>query len=69
MIGANIKQLRLRKGLTQKAFASLCGVSYSTLTKIETGIIKSPRLEHLQNIAQCLEVTVDDLISFKPENE
>lgn len=68
MLGTNIKQLRKQKGLTQKALAKLSSVSYSTLTKIETGVIASPRLEQLQKIAKALDVTVDNLISLKPAN-
>ncbi len=68
MLGANIKQLRKQKSLTQRDLAKLSGVSYSTLTKIEIGVIVSPRLEHLQKIAKALGVTVDNLISLKPAN-
>lgn len=62
MVGVNIKKLRKQKGLTQRQLCKLADVNYSTLTKIETGIIASPRIEQLSKIAKALEVSIDDLL-------
>jgi transcriptional regulator with XRE-family HTH domain len=38
-IGENIKKLRIKAGLSQEDFAKKSGVKYTTLTKIEIGVI------------------------------
>ncbi|MDP2749742.1 MAG: helix-turn-helix transcriptional regulator [Nanoarchaeota archaeon] len=35
---------------------------YTTLTKIETGVIKRPSVQAVAKIAEALSVTVDELI-------
>ena len=40
-IGENIKKRRTKLGLSQEDFAQKSGVKYTTLTKIESGVIKS----------------------------
>jgi transcriptional regulator with XRE-family HTH domain len=39
-IGENIKKYRTKQGLSQEDFAKKSGVKYTTLTKIESGVIK-----------------------------
>ncbi len=41
-IGENIKKYRTKQGLSQEDFAKKSGVKYTTLTKIESGVIKKP---------------------------
>ena len=38
-IGKNIQRVRQEKGLTQETFAELMGVSWSYVSKIESGVI------------------------------
>lgn len=61
-IGRTIKKLREEKSISQKDLAKMAGISYSTLTKIETGVIISPKIEKLILLAKALEVKIDDLI-------
>lgn len=39
IIGKNIQKQRQNKGLTQETFAELMGVSWSYVSKIESGIL------------------------------
>ncbi|MGC8805060.1 MAG: helix-turn-helix domain-containing protein, partial [Candidatus Ratteibacteria bacterium] len=41
-IGENIKKYCVKQGLSQEDFAKKSGVKYTTLTKIESGVIKKP---------------------------
>ncbi len=66
-IGTRIKELREINHLTQDQLATMSGVSYSTLTKIETGVIKSPRVEILQQLCKALEISLDKLLNPKDE--
>jgi len=62
LIGKNIKKLRLKNKLTQEKLAIKAGVPYTTLTKIESGVIKKPAVQTIAKIAKALSVKVDDLI-------
>lgn len=54
-LGINIRNIRKRRGQTQKEFASLCGISQTYLSKIE-GNIKEPSLSTLRIISEKLEI-------------
>ena len=57
-----MKKLRNDLGLSQDELARQADVSYTTLTKIETGVIKKPSVYVVAKIAKALGVSVDDLI-------
>jgi transcriptional regulator with XRE-family HTH domain len=61
-IGKNIKTLRNRLGLSQEEFAQKSGVKYTTLTKIESSVIKKPSVMVMDQIAKALGVSIEDLI-------
>lgn len=61
-LGKRLQTARLRAGLTQQALCHQARLSYSTLTKIERGAIKSPSIFTIQNIAEALGVGLDELI-------
>ena len=61
-IGENIKKHRNKLGLSQEDFAQKSGVKYTTLTKIETGVIKKPSVFVVSKIAKALNVSIEDLI-------
>ena len=63
LIGKNIKKLRLKNELTQEKLAVKAGVPYTTLTKIESGVIKKPAVQTIAKIAKALSVGIDNLIS------
>jgi len=48
-IGENIKKYRNKQGLFQEDFAKKSGVKYTTLTKIESNVIKKPSVLSWQN--------------------
>jgi transcriptional regulator with XRE-family HTH domain len=61
-LGKKIKKLRTGLGLSQDELARKADVPYTTLTKIETGVIKKPSVYVVAKIAKALGVSVDDLI-------
>lgn len=61
-LGKKIKKLRNDLGLSQDELARKADVPYTTLTKIETGVIKKPSVYVVAKIAKALGVSVDDLI-------
>jgi len=61
-LGKKIKKLRTGLGLSQDELARQADVPYTTLTKIETGVIKKPSVYVVAKIAKALGVSVDDLI-------
>ncbi len=61
-LGKKIKMLRLKLELSQDEFARRADIPYTTLTKIETGVIKKPSVFVMAKIAKALNITVDELI-------
>lgn len=61
-IGENIKKYRNKLGLSQESFAQKSGVKYTTLTKIESGVIKTPSVVMVGKIAKALNVSIEDLL-------
>jgi transcriptional regulator with XRE-family HTH domain len=64
-LGKKIKELRTGLGLSQDELARKADVPYTTLTKIETGVIKKPSVYVVAKIAKALNTTLDDLINSK----
>jgi transcriptional regulator with XRE-family HTH domain len=62
MLGKNIKKIRQKRKLTQDKLARLADVPYTSLTKIETDVIKRPSVQVVVKIARVLGVTVEELI-------
>jgi transcriptional regulator with XRE-family HTH domain len=62
-IGENIKKHRTKLGLSQDDFAQKSGVKYTTLTKIESGVIKKPSVVLVAKIAKVLGVSIKDLLN------
>ena len=60
-IGMRIRQYRKSKGLTQQVLAELSNQEPSNISHIERGATKLS-LPTIVNIANALEVTVDDLL-------
>ena len=61
-IGENIKKYRNKQGLSQEDFAKKSGVKYTTLTKIESNVIKKPSVILMSKLAKTLGVSIEDLI-------
>lgn len=67
-LGARLQAARLKAGLTQQALCQRADLSYSTLTKIERGAIKSPSIFTIQRIADAVGTNLDELLgSLKPK--
>lgn len=63
-IGQKIKELRKKRGLTQKELGKRLNVSYQMIAQYESGRRK-PKIEQLRKIAQALSV---DLSEFTSDN-
>jgi FMN phosphatase YigB (HAD superfamily)/DNA-binding Xre family transcriptional regulator len=61
-LGRQLQAARVKAGMTQQELCHQAGLSYSTLTKIERGAIKSPSIFTIQNIAASLHVGLDELL-------
>ena len=61
-IGENIKKYRNKQGLSQEDFAKKSGVKYTTLTKIESNVIKKPSVIIMSKLAIAFGVSIEDLI-------
>lgn len=64
VLSLKIRRLRNRKGLSLKDLAEKSGLSHSYLNEIEKGK-KYPKVEKLLNLADALDVDVDELVSAK----
>jgi len=61
-IGENVKKYRNKQNLSQEYFAKKSGVKYTTLTKIESNVIKKPSVLIMAKLAKALGVSIEDLI-------
>ena len=61
-LGQKLRKLRNKLGLSQDDFARKADVPYTTLTKIETGVIKKPSVFVVSKIAKSLGVSMEDLL-------
>lgn len=62
MIGDNVKKFRKKKGLTQDNLARKADIPYTTLTKLESNVVRKPSVQTVAKIAKALDVTIEDLI-------
>jgi DNA-binding XRE family transcriptional regulator len=61
-IGDNIKKLRAKLNLTQDDLARKSGVKYTTLSKIESGVVTKPTVHIIAKIAKALNTSIEDLL-------
>jgi len=61
VLAKNLQKLRKENGLTQEELAKKSGVAYTTLVKLEQGILVNPTLKTLQKLADTFDVTIDYL--------
>ncbi|HYH36051.1 MAG TPA: HAD-IA family hydrolase [Candidatus Saccharimonadales bacterium] len=61
-LGKRLQDARHTAGLTQQQLCHQANLSFSTLTKIERGAIKSPSIFTIQAIAGALGVGLDELV-------
>ncbi|WP_188189390.1 helix-turn-helix domain-containing protein [Nonomuraea sp. SYSU D8015] len=60
-VGARLKSIRTRRGVTLAALAKATGISKSTLSRLESGQ-RRPSLELLLPLAQAHQVPLDELV-------
>lgn len=65
-LGRRLQEARKKANLTQQELCQKAGLSYSTLAKIERGAIKSPSIFTIQQIANVLGVSLDQLTGYSP---
>ena len=65
ILAKNVKKYRIDQGLSQDQMARKAGMPYSTYLKIESGITTNPSLQTLINIAEALEISLDELVGRK----
>ena len=64
-LGKLLQEARQAGGLTQQQLCHQANLSFSTLTKIERGAIKSPSIFTVQSIANALGVGLDEIMGNK----
>jgi len=57
--------LRKDKGLTQEELAKESGIAYTTIVKLEQGLLDNPTLKTLQKLADVFKISIDELIKIK----
>ncbi|MDX3237191.1 helix-turn-helix transcriptional regulator [Streptomyces sp. ME03-5709C] len=62
-IGARLKEVRKRRGLTQRELASASGLSISLIRKLEQGELHDTRLETARRLAVALHVPTNALVA------
>ncbi len=58
----NMQILRKDKGLTQEELAKESGIAYTTIVKLEQGLLDNPTLKTLQKLAKVFNIKIDELI-------
>lgn len=67
-LGTRIQVLRQKAGLTQQQLCEKAHLSYSTLTKIERGAIRSPSIFTISTISEALGTPLESILkSVTPE--
>ncbi|MDD2309674.1 MAG: helix-turn-helix transcriptional regulator [Desulfuromonadaceae bacterium] len=67
LLGARIKELRKRVGLSQDLLAEKVGIESKYLSRIEVGK-RQPSLDLLERIADSLQVEMKELFDFAHHN-
>ena len=62
-----LHDMRKKQRLTQQKLAAISGVPQQTISNIEKGTRKSPRVGTLLKLSRALKCTVDDLIEENGE--
>jgi transcriptional regulator with XRE-family HTH domain len=64
--GERIKELRLRRLLTQDDLAELAGLAPATLSRIENDL-QNPNISTLKALTKALNVDVTEIVDFEKE--
>ena len=61
-ISENIKKIHAKIGLTQDDLVKKADIKYTTLTKVESGVVKKPSIQTVAKIANGLDVAIEELL-------
>ena len=64
LVGENIKKFRLERNLSQEALANLSGIDWSTISRLERGIVNTS-VSVIFALAKALTVEPFQLLSSK----
>ena len=64
-LGKKLQLARQKAGLTQQQLCQRANLSFSTLTKIERGAIKSPSIFTIQAIGTAIGMSLDELVGHE----
>lgn len=64
----NLKQLRKKKGLTQKGLGKIINVEPITISRYETGL-REPSIDTLLLLSNYFNISADELIGHSPPNQ
>ena len=62
LVGENVRQLRISRGMTQERLAEVSGFSQQYISDLERGR-RNPTVVSLFNLAQALETTPAELVT------
>jgi transcriptional regulator with XRE-family HTH domain len=62
MISRNIKNIRVKKGISQDRLSKLADLSLNTIVKVESGKSPNPTIGTLMKIARSLGVSINEII-------
>jgi len=60
--GARLRELRKQAGLSQRELADKCGIHFSYLSKIESGVMPPPSMKVMLRLAEVLNADKDELM-------
>lgn len=64
LIGARIKEIRTKRGLTQEQLSVKSNIALSTICRLENGV-NMPREENLEVLSKVLDVSMDAFFRFE----
>jgi len=59
-ISENIKKMRAKLGLTQDDLAKKADIKYTTLMKVESGVVNKPSVQTMAKIAKAIGVSIEE---------
>lgn len=65
-LAAQIKTLRMKKGLSLQEMADVIGISKAHLWDMESGRSGNPSMELLKKLSDCLGVSIGQLVGEEP---
>jgi transcriptional regulator with XRE-family HTH domain len=57
-----LRQIRLDKGFSLSDVSQRANIAKTTIHNIESGLIKRPKIEHLDKLSRCYGLNADELV-------